>query len=81
MHPFSNLMPYPPNKYAWYNKGIDLDAMGRYEDAINCYDKAIEIDPLYALTWYNKGLALQALHRYAEADAAFDRAKKLWLTG
>ena len=30
---------------AWNNKGLALADLGRYEEAIICYDKALEIDP------------------------------------
>lgn len=35
-------------------------ALGRYEEAIRCYDKAIEIDPNNAYPWYKRqGLSLK----------------------
>ena len=43
---------------AWNNKGLALDNLGRYEEAIKYYDKAIELDPNNADAWYNKGLLL-----------------------
>jgi|GEM_PF-4071467 len=33
--------------------------LGRYDEAIACYNKAIEIEPLLARAWYNKKLALE----------------------
>ena len=30
---------------AWYNKGIVLDNLGRYEEALQVYDKALELKP------------------------------------
>jgi tetratricopeptide (TPR) repeat protein len=29
---------------AWYTKGIDLDHLGEYTEAIACYDKALHVD-------------------------------------
>ncbi len=43
---------------AWNNKGIALKDLGKYEEAIQAYDKAIEIKPDYHLAWNNKGIAL-----------------------
>jgi tetratricopeptide (TPR) repeat protein len=37
----------------YYNK--------EYKEAMECYDKALGIDPNDASAWYNKGLALNKL--------------------
>ena len=44
--------------HAYNNKGIALSDLGRKEEAIVCYDKAIEINPQYADAYNNKGNAL-----------------------
>jgi tetratricopeptide (TPR) repeat protein len=62
-------------KVSWNNKGVALYDQGNYADAIACYDRAIEIDPGYALAWSNKGNALKALRRNAEAEKAFANAR------
>jgi len=46
---------------------------------LHCFDKAIEIEPLYATAWKNKAIGLQSLGRDSEAKAAFNRAKELGL--
>ena len=50
---------------------IDL---GKYDEAIQCYDKAIEIDANYADAWNNKGNALDNLGKYDEAIQCYDSA-------
>ena len=62
------------NATFWNNKGWSLTALGRDEEAIGCYDKALEIDPRYADAWNNKGLALGHLGRHEEAIGCFDKA-------
>jgi len=57
-------------------KGSILRNQKKCEEAIECYEKAIEIDPNNAYSWKNKGLALQHLNRKSEAKAAFDKARK-----
>jgi len=37
-----------------FNKGSALGKLGRNEEAIKCYNKAIKIDEKYADAWYNK---------------------------
>ena len=51
------------------NKGLALYTMGRYHEAISCFDKAIEIKPNYLEALNNKGLAIERLKKaqlYAE---------------
>lgn len=43
---------------AWNNKGLSLYALGRYNEALYCYDKALEVQPNYANAWYNKAKTL-----------------------
>jgi tetratricopeptide (TPR) repeat protein len=61
----------------WYYKGLDLGTEGKYDEAIQCYDKAIEIDPKHVYAWYNKGLALYYMGKYEEAIKCYDEAIKL----
>jgi tetratricopeptide (TPR) repeat protein len=51
--------------------------MGRYEEAIKCHDKAIEIDPEYAYAWNNKGNSLHYMGRYEEAIKCYDKALEI----
>jgi curved DNA-binding protein CbpA len=60
--------------WGWRNKGGALYALGKYDEAIECYDKAIEIDPGSPVVWNNKGLALNSLGKYDEAIASYDKA-------
>ena len=45
---------------AWYNKGLALQ-FREIQGTIECYDKALEIDPKYAKALNNKALALDKL--------------------
>ena len=67
----------PKNKVAWEDKGYALRKLGRYEEAIRCYDRALEIDPRDAVAWYNKGIALDNLRRYEEAIRCYDKALEI----
>lgn len=62
---------------AWFNKGVALAKLGKYEEAIECYDKVIELNPNYAPAWYNKGVALAKLGRYEEAIECYKKAVEL----
>jgi tetratricopeptide (TPR) repeat protein len=67
----------PSETRAWKKEGDVLYFKGRYEEAMQCYDKALEIDPSDVDAWRNKGVALSGLGRYADALACFDRALEI----
>jgi tetratricopeptide (TPR) repeat protein len=47
------------------------------EAAIDCYDKAIALNPNFAEFYYNKGVVLYNLGKKEEAMASYDAALKL----
>ena len=61
----------------WNNEGVALIQLGRYEEALKAYDKAIELNPNDAVTWCNKGVVLRVFGRYEEALKAYDKAIEL----
>jgi tetratricopeptide (TPR) repeat protein len=42
----------------WNQKGNEFFHKGMYDNAIDCYDEAIRIEPYISLFWNNKGAAL-----------------------
>jgi tetratricopeptide (TPR) repeat protein len=54
-------------KEAYCNKGISLDNLEKYEEAIKCFNKAIQIDSNYKEAYKNKGNTLDKLGKYDEA--------------
>jgi tetratricopeptide (TPR) repeat protein len=76
--PLSNVtQPDPELARVWFNKGRDLDDLGKYEEAIEAYDEAIRLNPNYAKAWFNKGLSLDDLGKHDEAVKAYDEAIRL----
>lgn len=45
-----------------------------YDKALECYDKAIDIEPYDSDVWYNKGCALEGIKKYDEAIRCYDNA-------
>jgi tetratricopeptide (TPR) repeat protein len=43
-----------------------MDLLGRYEEAISCYESALTCDPNNAETLYNKGVTLCKIGRQSE---------------
>ncbi len=68
-----------PKALARYRK-YQADALAklkRYKEAIDKYDRAIELEADYSWTWKNRGDALCELKRYEEAIDSYDRAIEL----
>ncbi|MCX6673110.1 MAG: tetratricopeptide repeat protein [Methanothrix sp.] len=61
----------------WFNKGFALSSLGWYDEALQAYDRAIEIDPNFAEAWNNKGTTLHKQDKYDEAIKAYDEAIRL----
>jgi len=57
----------------YFNKGGALGDLGRHDEALEMFDKAIEINPQFDKAYYNKGLALGNLGRCEEAIEMFDK--------
>jgi tetratricopeptide (TPR) repeat protein len=59
---------------ALVNKGETLGTLGRYDEAINAYDRALTLAPTDATAWHNRAVALFAVNRWDDALAALDDA-------
>lgn len=65
----------------WMDKGAELFEQGKYDEALQAYNKAIEINPQLVVAWSGKAKALRALGRTTEADAAMAKARELGYEG
>jgi predicted O-linked N-acetylglucosamine transferase (SPINDLY family) len=66
----------PGHAGALVNYANILSLMGRWEDAVRVYDRALRLQP-DADSFLNRGYALQSLNRPVEALASFERALML----
>ena len=78
----THLSFHPENSDAWANKGFSLSVLGKHNEAIECFDKALELTPsLPQLILLNKGNTLINLQEYKEAilnfNSALDKDRKL----
>ena len=61
----------------WTVKGENFWMLNRFDDAIDCYDQALEIDPGFAQALGNKGQVFSDLRRYDEALPWFNRSLEI----
>ena len=66
----------PGHGDAWYNQGVLLAQLGRNPEAINAFDRALQVRPGAAI-WNNRGTALLAIGRNEDALASFSQALAL----
>jgi tetratricopeptide (TPR) repeat protein len=64
----------PDSDYGYVMLGWMAYSHGQYQEAIDAYRRADEIEPYNAKTNYQMGLAWQSLERLPQARAAFERA-------
>lgn len=67
----------PKDYQVWYNRGILLSQhLKRQGEAIESFDKAIQLRDNFHPAWLGKGIALTEIARYQPVLAAFDQAIK-----
>lgn len=72
---WDNVAKVSPQDYlAWNNKGLALDELQRYEEAVQAYNQANVVDPSNYDAFHNLGVAYFKLKRYEESAAAFSKA-------
>jgi tetratricopeptide (TPR) repeat protein len=62
------------NQKELYQNGILLHNQGKFAEALECYDKALAIDPENSNILSNKGLSLHNQGKFAEALECYDKA-------
>ena len=61
----------------FYEKGCALLDQGKYDEALQAYDKAIELDPTFVIAWTNKASVLLKLGMYNECLQASEKVIQL----
>ena len=64
---------------AYYNLGVALQKLREHQKAKECYKKAIQINPNYAIAYYNLGNVLKKLGEHQKAIVVMKKQSKLIL--
>ena len=76
--PEMSLISTPTTKVTtYYNDGISYLDLGKYDEAIKAFTKAIELDPGTSAIYYNRGTAYFVLEDYQKAIDDYSKAIKL----
>jgi tetratricopeptide (TPR) repeat protein len=62
---------------AWTDNGNALFKAGSYDEALKCFEKAIQLSPSYADAWYGKANVLVRQGKYEESIASLDKCIKI----
>ena len=73
--------PFLTYIHSWISKGDSLRALGRNEEALVAYNKAIEVGPNFGNAWHGRGEAQRALGQVFNASMSFSVAEKLGYEG
>jgi tetratricopeptide (TPR) repeat protein len=65
------------DEISWNNEGTKYLTQGNIEEAIRCFENAIQINPLFELPWFYKAIVFLNLRKYDEALECINRALEL----
>jgi len=65
------------NAFDYYKKGLDHGKLEKYQEAIENFNKAIELDPNSVAFYFARGDVYEILKKYEEAINDYDKAIKL----
>ena len=67
----------PKNIKAWSNKGLAHNGNWEYEEAIKCFNIALEIDPKDIIACFNKAVALNDCGKHEEAIECYNEVLRI----
>jgi tetratricopeptide (TPR) repeat protein len=69
---------YPRYAEAYVLLGNCQDCLGKSEDALTSYDRALQIDAGHAEAWFNKGMILKKMGQTGEATKCIEKSIDLY---
>lgn len=62
------------DRFAWFSKGKILASLGKLEESLDCFERAIMLKNNYYEAWCEKACVLERLGRLEEADFCFNES-------
>lgn len=62
------------DRFSWFSRGKILANLGKLEESLVCFDRAIALKNTYYQAWCEKGEVLERLGRFEEANKCFDES-------
>ncbi len=66
-----------PKIQEFLKRGDHLLENGKYEEALEYFEKALSLDPDNPNIWNKKGVALRSMGRYGEAIECFNKSLEI----
>lgn len=67
----------PSNAPVWNDKGEICFEFKKYKNAVDCYERSIELDPSNPIVWNNKGKTHYIMNQFREANECYNNAIQL----
>lgn len=67
----------PATRYGYYRKARSHEAHGQFDEALDAYDKAIEMSETYAHAYFYKSRLLYRMEKYGECIGCAEKARQL----
>jgi tetratricopeptide (TPR) repeat protein len=64
----------PDGPRALFRRGVELDGLGRRDEAVAAWRRVVALKPSHAAAWYNLGVVAKVQARWQDALELFDRA-------
>lgn len=66
-----------PRAQALVSKGFSFECLGKFEEALECFDLALRLDSSNALAWTGKGIVLNDLNKHKDSIGCLNKALEL----
>ena len=74
---FDNAIKIEPNQFSWSNKASLYCQVNQFDKALDCFDKALDLDANDLVSLVGKAIIFSELKDYEKSDEYFNRVEKI----